>query len=123
MYIYFTSYHRSCPLKFIVEHFFRMHDSSFRRNVNEICALLGFYATQMVIPYQRFATTYASPIDPSRWDPIACPETSVRNYQSTLREVPQECKSNFFCILSLISFLPILQPSNIFISFPHLSLP
>jgi hypothetical protein len=45
LYIYFTSYYRTCPFKFNTEYIFRNHDSSSRRDVNEVCALLGFYAT------------------------------------------------------------------------------
>jgi hypothetical protein len=104
IYIYFTSYYRSCPLKFIVEHFFRMHDSSFRINVNEICPLLGFYTTQMVIPYQRFTTTYASPIDPSRWDRQLVPK---RRYGITILRCVKSHK-----IVHLISF--VFDPSSHF---------
>ena len=39
----------------------------------------------------RFGTTYRSP---SKMRPIGCPETSVANYHSTPRKIPEECKSN-----------------------------
>ena len=44
--------------------------SGFRRNVDEICALLGYYAI-----------------------PIRCPETSVNNYYTTPRIIPEERRS------------------------------
>jgi len=29
-------------------------------------------------------------LDPWRWDPVGCPETSVTNHQSTLRNIPED---------------------------------
>jgi len=48
------------------------------------------------IPYRRFGTTYRSHLQGSRtlWPlkmrPTSSPETSVRNYHSTLRNIPEE---------------------------------
>jgi len=56
--------------------------SSFRRDADEICALVGFTQRRMVMSYRRFGTTYPSHlqgwrnprilflgfVDPCRWD-------------------------------------------------------
>jgi hypothetical protein len=60
------------------------------------------------ILYRRFGTTYRSHLqgsrcprrklgllDPWRWDPIGCPETSVHNYHSTLRNIPEQRWSQY----------------------------
>jgi len=40
--------------------------SGFRRDVDEICAILEYYAAIVVIPYWRFGTTYSSHLQGSR---------------------------------------------------------
>jgi hypothetical protein len=40
--------------------------SGFRREIDEICALLGYYAANSVIPYGRFWTTFRSHLQGSR---------------------------------------------------------
>ena len=105
--------------------------SGFRRHVDEICTLLGYYTAlsgnsaqmfrdNLSVPSSRvkksknfflglldwrFITTYRSHLQRSRrtrtfflystsWPlklgPIRCPETSVKNYHSTLRNIPEE---------------------------------
>jgi uracil phosphoribosyltransferase len=49
--------------------------SGFRRDVDEICALLGYYAASS---------------RPLKMGPIRCPETSVNNYHMTPRNIPEE---------------------------------
>jgi len=59
----------------------------------------------VVIPYRRFKTTYLSHLQESRnpgsWiystlkmGQRDCPETSVRNYHYTLRNIPEENRSH-----------------------------
>jgi hypothetical protein len=62
-----------------------------------------------VIPYPRFGTNYRSYIQESRSPlkfledgPIGFPETSVRNYRHTLRNIPEECRSQFQQQVSII---------------------
>jgi len=43
----------------------------------------------MVVSYRRFGTTYRSHLQEK-----INPETSVNKYQSTLRKIPQECRSD-----------------------------
>jgi hypothetical protein len=40
--------------------------SGFRRDVHEICAVLGYYAAYSVVLYRRFGTTYQSHLQESR---------------------------------------------------------
>ena len=42
---------------------------------------------RLVIGYQRLGTAYRSHIQGSN---VSCPETSVANYQFTLRNIPEE---------------------------------
>jgi hypothetical protein len=68
------------------------------------CALFwDFTQRRMVLPYRRFGTTYQSHLDKSSSlncltsqdgiVPIGCPETSLRNYYSTLGKTPKEPRS------------------------------
>jgi hypothetical protein len=77
--------------------------SAFRRNVKEICILLGFARCRVVIPYRRFGTTYESHLQgseqlwsalPLKMGPVCCPEKSVGNYHSALRKIPKESRYN-----------------------------
>ena len=47
---------------------------------------------RMVVSYRRFGTTYRSHLQ--GMGPIGCPETSVRNYHSTLRKITKELRSH-----------------------------
>jgi hypothetical protein len=60
--------------------------SGFRRDADEICALLGFKAAPSGKPLPTFRDNV--------WVPVCCPETSVKDYHSTLRYTSEECRSN-----------------------------
>jgi hypothetical protein len=60
--------------------------SGFRREVNEIFALLGCYATQIVSYFSWTACTL-------KMGPTGCPETSVNNYRSMQCNNPEERRS------------------------------
>jgi hypothetical protein len=67
-----------------------------------------FTQRRMIVCYRRFGTTYrpchqvsrSRLLDPWRWDPIGCPETSVTNYLSTLRKLPEEWRSQLHNLFS-----------------------
>ena len=68
-------------------------------------SLLFWDVTQrrLVIIYRRFGTTYLSRLQgssssarPLKIRPIRCPETSVNNYQSTLRNIPEERSQGYY---------------------------
>jgi hypothetical protein len=68
--------------------------SGFSRGVNEIYDPLGSCAAQ-IGSCRRFGTIYRSILQGSSWtarprkmEPRGCPETSVTNYQSALRNIP-----------------------------------
>jgi hypothetical protein len=67
--------------------------SGYRRDVNEIIALLGCYAP-CICSYRRLGTTYRSDLQGQIWPlkigPIGCPGKSVTNRQSTLRKYPEQ---------------------------------
>jgi hypothetical protein len=55
----------------------------------------GIRQRRVVILYRRFGTTHPLGLfDPSRMGRIRCPETSVNDYHSTLRNTPEERKSH-----------------------------
>jgi hypothetical protein len=62
--------------------------SGFRREVDDICALLGYYAACSG-NYRLFGTSSRSHLQ--GW--IDCTETSVRNYHYTLGNTPEERRS------------------------------
>jgi hypothetical protein len=59
--------------------------SGFRRDVNEICALLGYYTASC-----------------GNCLPIRCPETSINNYHRTPCNVPEERRSYLMLILNSV---------------------
>jgi hypothetical protein len=76
----------------------------FRRDVDEIWALLGCYAASSGNPLPTFRDIHLqysrSPMMLLRWTswhlemgPIRCPETSIKDYHSTLRNTPEERRS------------------------------
>jgi hypothetical protein len=75
--------------------------SGFRRDVDDICAHLGYYATSSRNPLPTFRGQPTSPIlKESRNDllthemgPIGCAETSVKDYESLLCNVPEDRRS------------------------------
>jgi hypothetical protein len=54
----------------------------------------------VLILYRRFGTTYRSHLQgarsprPLKMGPIHCLETSVKDYKSTLANIPEECRSH-----------------------------
>jgi hypothetical protein len=85
--------------------------SGFRSDVDEICALLGYYAascgnclptfrdcyparTFQNIRY-RLLAFFLAYLDswPVKMGPIRCPETSVNSYHTTSRNIPEESRS------------------------------
>jgi len=77
--------------------------SGFRREVDENCALLGYYATRSgnyvpKFPDNLFVTSSRVFLEswPPKMGPIGCPETSVRNYHYSLRNNPEEAGSQIF---------------------------
>lgn len=59
-------------------------------NVDENCTLLSYYAARMINPYRRIGTTHPRIL---KVRPINCPETSVRNYDYTMCNIPEERSS------------------------------
>jgi hypothetical protein len=59
---------------------------------DEICALLGYYTAW--IGKSTFRDNLSAPS--SRAKKSGCPETSVRNYHSTLRDIQEERRSHFY---------------------------
>jgi hypothetical protein len=68
--------------------------SGFRRDTDEIWALLGYYAASNGNPVPAFRDNVSLPNSRVKkmWR-IRCPETSVRDYDSTLRNTPDERRS------------------------------
>jgi hypothetical protein len=74
--------------------------SGFHRDVDEICALLEYYAAFSGSSVPTFRNNLSVPSSsvktfkkiswPLKMGPICCPETSVENYHSTLRNIPEE---------------------------------
>jgi hypothetical protein len=73
--------------------------SGFRREIEEIGALLGYYAAygdnslptfrdKLSVPYSRVKKTLED-------GAIGFPETSVRNYRHTLRNISEKRRSQF----------------------------
>ena len=78
----------------------------------------------MVIPCRRFGTTYTSHIQASRSTRIVnfltpedgikcCPERSVRNYQSSLRSIPEECRFQNISLYVIFCSLFLLPTSSL----------
>jgi hypothetical protein len=74
--------------------------SGFRHDVDELCALLGYYAASSGNPLPTFRDNVSLPYSrsprknsPLKMVPKHCPETSVKGYHSTLRNILEECKS------------------------------
>jgi hypothetical protein len=64
--------------------------SGFRRDVDEICPFLGYYAASC----RNCLPTFLDNISvPSSRRSICCPETSVNNYHTTQRNILEERKS------------------------------
>ena len=74
--------------------------SDFRRDVPEICALLGYYAAlsgssvptfqeNLSVPSSRVKKFFLGLPD-RKMGPIGSPGTSIQNHRSTLRNIPEE---------------------------------
>jgi hypothetical protein len=71
--------------------------SGLHRNVDKVCARLGHYAPRVVILYRHFGTTDQFHLQGSRSSslgPIGRPETSAQSCHYTLRNIPEESRSN-----------------------------
>jgi hypothetical protein len=62
----------------------------FHRDVDEICALLGYYAASC-----------------GNCLPTRCPETSVDNYHMMPRNIPEERRSQLICTWYVIPITPL----------------
>ena len=67
--------------------------SGFLHEVAENCAVLGYYAASSGNFLRTFQDYLSVPSSGQGWDPIGCPETSVRNCHYSLRDNPEECRS------------------------------
>jgi hypothetical protein len=65
--------------------------SGFSRDVDEICALLGYYAASSGNPLPTFRKNVSASSSRVK---KPCPETSVKDYHSTLRNIPEEGRSD-----------------------------
>jgi hypothetical protein len=74
--------------------------SGFRRDADEICSLLGYNAASSGNFLPTFRDNVSVPSSrvkksrPLKMGPIRCPETSVKDYHSTLRYTPEERRSH-----------------------------
>jgi len=67
--------------------------SGFRREVDEICALLGYYAAYSGNSLLTFRDILSVPSLKGQ-GPIVCSEASVRNYHFTLPNIPEYRRSH-----------------------------
>jgi hypothetical protein len=77
--------------------------SRFRRDVDENCALLGYYAPSSGNPLPTFRDNVSVPSSrikkskkqrgPLKMGPIRCPETSVKDYHSMVRNSREKRRS------------------------------
>jgi acetoacetate decarboxylase len=79
--------------------------SGFRRDVDDICVLPGYYAVSRGYPVPTFRDNLSVPssrVKKSKkisgslsMGPIRCPETTMKYYHSTLRNDPEERRYHF----------------------------
>jgi hypothetical protein len=82
--------------------------SGFRHEVCEICALFFWDITQCMVVFQNNLSVLSSGV--KHIGPIGCTETSVRNYQHTLCNIPTECRSHLKSgRYSLVHYYGIVQ--------------
>jgi hypothetical protein len=76
------------------QHTFMTVISGFRRDFDESCALLGYYASSNGNPLPTFRNNVSvlKGLGPTR------PETSVKDYHSTLRKTPKERRSHIYVV-------------------------
>jgi fatty-acid desaturase len=96
--------------------------SGFRRDVYEICALLAYsyYATYCCNCLPTFRDNGSvpfswvkSPSNPVKMGPIRCPETSVNNYHTMPRNIPEGC----FTFITCQNYLSIVIVKTVFTVF------
>jgi hypothetical protein len=84
--------------------------SGFRRDVDDICALLGYYAALSGNSLPTLRDNLAVPssrVGKSKIGPIRCPETSVKSYHSRLRNIPEKRRSQLQNAIKLsLSYFP-----------------
>ena len=80
--------------------------SGFLREADDICAILGYY----VAYGGNSLTTFREKLSVLEVGPIGCPETSVRNYQPTLRNIPEERRS-YICYFGIFRLF-VISPDN-----------
>jgi hypothetical protein len=73
--------------------------SGFRHDVYEICTLLGYnaaYSGNSLLKFRDNLSVLSSRVKEIRLKTglVGCPETSLRNYHYTLRNVPEERRSH-----------------------------
>jgi hypothetical protein len=87
--------------------------SGFRRDADEICTLLGYYAASSGNLLPTFRDNVSVPsskvkkskksgwtFSPLKMGPIRCPETSIKDYHSTLLYTPEEGRSQISSYLT-----------------------
>jgi hypothetical protein len=77
---------------------------------------------RVIFVYRRFGTTYRPHflglLDSWRWDPIGRSKTSVQNYLSTVRNIPQQNRyQTFFSAFILASAIPAPPPPLLYSTF------
>jgi hypothetical protein len=75
--------------------------SGFRRDVDEIYALLGYNAALSGSYVPTFRDNLSVPSSRFKWGPIGCPETSVHNYHSMLRSITEERRSHVKVLIKI----------------------
>ena len=73
--------------------------SGFRRDVDEICPLLGYYAASCgncLTTFRGNVSVPSSSVKKSlNMEPIRCPETSINNYHTTRRKYPGRAQISY----------------------------
>jgi len=77
--------------------------SGCRHEVDENCALLGYYAADsgnFLPTFRDYISISSSTVKTLKKGPIGCLETSVRNYHYSLRNKPEERSSHLINMLA-----------------------
>ena len=97
----FSASIRVIPRSLYTNNHFMCVISGFHRDVDGICALLCFYAayignyfTDLRDNLSVSSTRVPWIFWPLKMGPLGCPETSVMNYHSALRNIPEERRSH-----------------------------
>jgi hypothetical protein len=74
--------------------------SGFRRDIDDICALLRYCAalSGSSVPTFRDNLSVSFSRKPLEVGPIGCPETSAQHYHSLLRNIAEERRSQVECV-------------------------